>query len=300
MNNSEIPTAFISYSHDGKEHEDWVLKLATDLKSHEVDVVFDQWDLRLGTDLRFFMEGGLTNAKLVLCICSDGYNYKVDNGSGGAGYEGMIMTQELLKNAKAEYIVPIVRNCTSINKVPIAFGSKLYIDFSEDDQYFNNYSKLLVRLHGEDLKKKPPLGKNPFRDGIANRIRIKTEIEAISFSSPTMDGHVVFPFDKNNGNYSIGNGEYSFNTRWSRAGNNSIYALGKIGYKQDTIDYPKIDDIITFDFTSTCRLIKSSQIIVILNDYGHVAAIKIGTVKSSMHGSDQDEIEFFYHIYGLN
>lgn len=38
----------------------WVLKLATDLRKHGVDVFLDQWDARLGNDLAFFMEQGLT------------------------------------------------------------------------------------------------------------------------------------------------------------------------------------------------------------------------------------------------
>ena len=84
MNN---PTVFISYSHDDEKHENWVLKLATDLRSHGVDAILDQWDLRLGADLRFFMENGLSASKLVLCICSKTYVQKVNSGTGGAGYE---------------------------------------------------------------------------------------------------------------------------------------------------------------------------------------------------------------------
>ena len=104
------PTVFISYSHDSENHKAWVLKLATDLRSHGVNAILDQWDLRLGTDLRFFMENGLSSSALVLCVCSENYVQKVDTGTGGSGYEGMIMTQGLLQNAKAEYVIPIVRN----------------------------------------------------------------------------------------------------------------------------------------------------------------------------------------------
>ncbi len=96
-------TAFISYSHDSHDHEAWVLQLATHLRSHEVDVILDQWDLRLGNDLRFFMEQGLSTSHAVICICSEEYVKKVDTGKAGAGYEGMIMTQELLKDANFEH-----------------------------------------------------------------------------------------------------------------------------------------------------------------------------------------------------
>lgn len=65
--------------------------MSTDLRTHGVDVVFDQWDLRLGKDLRFFIEQGLSEAVLVLCICSDKYVQKFNVGNGGAGYESMIL-----------------------------------------------------------------------------------------------------------------------------------------------------------------------------------------------------------------
>ena len=81
----ENPTVFVSYSHDNDEHKAWVLKLATDLRSHGVNAILDQWDLRLGSDLRFFMEQGLSNSNLVLCICSEAYVQKADSGRGGSG-----------------------------------------------------------------------------------------------------------------------------------------------------------------------------------------------------------------------
>ena len=40
------PTVFISYSHDNEDHKSWVLKLASDLRSHGVNAILDQWDLR--------------------------------------------------------------------------------------------------------------------------------------------------------------------------------------------------------------------------------------------------------------
>lgn len=73
------PTVFISYSHDNEQHKEWVAKLAGDLYSHGVNVIFDQWDLRIGSDLRFFMEQGLSESNLVLCICSENYVNKVNH-----------------------------------------------------------------------------------------------------------------------------------------------------------------------------------------------------------------------------
>lgn len=180
----ENPNVFISYSHDNGEHKAWVLKLATDLRSHGVNVVLDQWDLRLGSDLRFFMEHGLSDANLVLCICSENYVQKVNGGTGGSGYEGMIMTQPLLSNANANYIIPVVRNNPSEQRVPLALGGKLYIDFSDDAQYITQYQALIERIYGEDAKKKPPLGINPFAQ------EEQTQQALVSDAQPAFSSHI--------------------------------------------------------------------------------------------------------------
>lgn len=293
----ENPTVFISYSHDNDEHKAWVLKLATDLRSHGVNTILDQWDLRLGTDLRFFMENGLSSSVLVLCVCSENYVRKVDSGTGGSGYEGMIMTQGLLQNAKAEYVIPIVRNNPSGRKVPLAFSSKLYTDFSDDSNYVARYQELLERIYGEDTKKKPPLGKNPFSEELSNDIRMKIAVESVQYSSPAMDGTIVFRFDNNNGRYTIGSGEYAFDTQWSRAGNDSIHAYGRIGFLPEVKEFPEYQEILRFDFSSRTRTIRTGQIVVVENGKHHFAAIKLGKVKSSGHGYPIDEMNFDYHIY---
>ena len=292
------PIVFISYSHDSDIHKQWVLKLATNLRSHGVNVILDQWDLQIGSDLRFFMENGLSSAKLVLCICSEEYVKKVDSGIGGSGYEGMILTQALLRNAQLEYVIPIVRNNPCPQKVPLALGSKMYIDFSDDEQYISNYQELLERIYGEDLKKKPPLGQNPFSEALGDKIDIKTKIESIKYHSPEMQGIVRFCFDNNNGLYIIGNGEYSFETRWSRAGNNSIHAYGLIGFKVGEKEFPSWDKLYEYDYSSRSRTIHTGQIVIFRNLNRHFAAIKMGEVKSSSHGNPFDEMEFEYYIYG--
>lgn len=291
------PTVFISYSHDDKQHETWVLKLATNLRSHGVNAILDQWDLRLGSDLRFFMENGLSASSLVLCICSEEYVKKVNSGKCGAGYEGMIMSQSLLSNANSEFIISIVRNNPSSQKVPLAFGSKLYIDFSEDTQYVAKYWELLERIYGEDSKKKPPLGENPFSTKLSEKIAVKTKIEKVLYHSPEMDGTVTFRYDNNNGIYTIGNGEYAFDTRWSRAGNNLIHALGLIGYIPGETVIPDSKYLHNYDYSSDVRTIKTGEVVIFENKYHHFAAVKLGQVKSKHRSNPYDEMTFEYHIY---
>jgi hypothetical protein len=44
----QAPRVFMFYSHDDQAHKDWVLGLATRLVANGVDVLLDQWDMRLG------------------------------------------------------------------------------------------------------------------------------------------------------------------------------------------------------------------------------------------------------------
>lgn len=80
-------------------------------------MIFDQYDMRLGGNLRFFMQNGLTNARLVLCICSEEYVWKADLGIGGTGFESLIIIQPLLEDANSEHIICIIRNNEYDNKV---------------------------------------------------------------------------------------------------------------------------------------------------------------------------------------
>lgn len=59
---TDHPKVFISYSWDtedgNQEHKKWVYDLAVKLRSHGVDAILDQFDLRLGDDLLFLWNRG--------------------------------------------------------------------------------------------------------------------------------------------------------------------------------------------------------------------------------------------------
>lgn len=110
------PTVFVSYSHDSELHKDWVLQLATRLRSNGVDILLDRWNLKLGQDLPSFMERGLSSPNRVICICSETYVEKANNGKGGVGYEKQIITAELLADLNTSWIVPVVVNNSQTKK----------------------------------------------------------------------------------------------------------------------------------------------------------------------------------------
>ena len=298
---ADAPKVFISYSHDNDEHKSWVLKLATDLRQHMgVDVILDQWDLRVGGDLSLFMEQGLGDASLVLCICSEQYVRKANAGVSGAGYEKMIMVQSMLRDTNTDYIIPVIRNNTSDQKTPTFLGTKNYIDFSDDSLYLDNLSKLVSRLFNEDLSKKPPLGKSPFSDEYATEIDLKNSLERVMFHAPELAGFASFDYTNNNGQFTIGTGEYEFVTNWGSCGADSIRAyrdnVKEIGYKPGFDHFPKIDEIVFFDFTSRSRVVYVGEVVIWMNQYGHFAATKVTNICKSARGVTA-HLSFEYKIY---
>ncbi len=159
---SENPKVFISYSHDSPEHKQWVSELAARLRHSGVDAILDQWDLGLGDDITRFMERGIVNANRVLVICTDKYVSKANAEEGGVGYERMIVNSELVKNLGTDKFIPIIRNSSDKEKTPAFLGTKVYADFREDNQYDEEFEKLIRELHEMPIIEKPPLGKSPF------------------------------------------------------------------------------------------------------------------------------------------
>lgn len=156
-----IPRVFISYSHDSQDHKKWVVDFATRLRHSGVDAILDQWELQPGDDIPHFMERNLASADRVLMICTENYVNKANGGTGGVGYEKMIVTADLMKSVQSNKIIPIIRQAGSCN-VPTFLVSKYFVDFSNDAELEFPYDELLRALVGAPLLKKPEIGNNPF------------------------------------------------------------------------------------------------------------------------------------------
>jgi hypothetical protein len=156
-----IPKAFVSYSHDSQDHKKWVLEFATRLRNTRVDAILDQWDLKPGDDLPHFMEKHLAAADRVLMVCTERYVEKANAGSGGVGYEKMIVTADLLKRIDSNKVIPIIRQ-KGVHTLPTFLRSKLFLDFSRDDQFEFSFDELIRTLHNAPLFVKPEIGNSPF------------------------------------------------------------------------------------------------------------------------------------------
>lgn len=297
----DAPRLFISYSHDDEAHKAWVLKLATRLVNNGVDVVLDQWDMRLGGNLPNFMEKGLTNAVRVLAICSSTFVKKANEGQGGVGYEKTILTGQLMQDVNTDRIIPVVRNNPDSTKVPTFLIGRMYIDMSDEDKFEASYTELLRDIHGEPVAPRPPLGTNPFAR-VAVPLEPRVSFTPERYVSPANSGFVTFDYSNNNGKYIVGAGDMTFETAWSGGSNTGIHAyndpasIRTVALAAGVARIADIVDASLFDTSSRVRTPRLGEIVVWQNTAGYYLATKILSLKSRGHGQASDEIVFEYVI----
>ena len=159
---ADAPLVFISYSHDSPGHKQWVAELASRLRGDGIDVTLDQWELSLGDDVTLFMETALSGSKRVLCICTETYVRKANAGTGGVGYERMIVTAELVKDISTSKFIPVIRQSGGSAERPRFLETRFYVDLSNEEDFKEQYENLLRELHSVPPAEKPPVGRNPF------------------------------------------------------------------------------------------------------------------------------------------
>ena len=156
------PKVFISYSWDDKEHEEWVLKLAKELRRNNgIDVILDKWDMKLGKPLTHFMAHAVTDSDRVICVMTPNYKKKTENLDGGVGVEYSIITAEIQKDIKTRKFIPLFR---SGEDVPTFLAGRDYIDMRDDSKYDEAIEELVRDIFNKPKYKKPELGAIPKLD----------------------------------------------------------------------------------------------------------------------------------------
>lgn len=186
------PTVFISYSWDDDEHKKWVRSFADILLADGVNAVVDQYDLSLGDRLPQFMEQSITDADYVLIICTPVYKEKADKRTGGVGYEGHIISDELFNHHNERKFIPVLRKGNFETALPKFCAGKLSIDLSGTPFSEDQYHDLLTTIFGK--KKKPAIGKKPSTVGnFQKKINQEEPLHILGIitnevSIPKMDG----------------------------------------------------------------------------------------------------------------
>ena len=161
----ETPKVFISYSWHPAGNQLWVIKLAERLMSDGIEVVLDVWDLKDGHDKNVFMERMVNDSSIakVLVICNKDYSEKANRRTGGVGIESTIISSDVYNKCDQNKFIPVIREKDDKGDAytPTYMKSLVYIDFSDDDKFEENYYHLLRTIVGQPLYVKPSLGKLP-------------------------------------------------------------------------------------------------------------------------------------------
>lgn len=175
----KIPKIFISYSWKPLENQKKVIEIAERLVKDGVDVVIDTWNLSEGQDKYLFMEQMVNNHEIdrVLLTCSKSYKEKANLKKGGVGSESMIISNEIYKNADQKKFIPIIleKDSTGEPYIPTFVNSRIFIDFSDDEFFEDEYEKLIRNFFKKPLYKKPKLGTPPIYINEKEEIKSKNQ-----------------------------------------------------------------------------------------------------------------------------
>ena len=156
-----IPKVFISYAWEQPAHQEWVRQLASRLRTDGVDVTLDRWHLQPGDQLPAFMEAAVRDNDFVLIVCTPKYKERSDRRVGGVGYEGDIITAEVLNYRNEKKFLPLFRSGQSWTEAaPSWLLGSLYLDFRGDNYSEESYRELLRTLLGR-RESAPVLGEAP-------------------------------------------------------------------------------------------------------------------------------------------
>lgn len=151
---------FVSYAWDGDSHKAWVAKLATRLRADGVETRLDQWHAVPGDQLPQFMEREIRDNSYVVIICTPKYKQKSDSRSGGVGYEGDVMTAEVLTTNNHRKFIPVLASGVWSQSAPTWLAGKYFVDLSDEAKFEQNYKDLLNTILGT-RPEAPKIGMTP-------------------------------------------------------------------------------------------------------------------------------------------
>lgn len=161
----QSPRVFISYSWTTPAHEDRVLQLAERLCRFGVDAILDKWALREGHDINAFMERIDTDPSItkVIMICDREYVKKANRREAGVGIEAQIITTRLYEEQEQDKFVAVVVERDEHHRycVPIFYGSRKFIDFTDISKDSETFEQLLRWIFEQPSHKKPEIGRIP-------------------------------------------------------------------------------------------------------------------------------------------
>ncbi|MFN8357144.1 MAG: toll/interleukin-1 receptor domain-containing protein [Spirosomataceae bacterium] len=207
------PKVFISYAWESDELKDWVKNLAIKLRNNGIDAKLDQWEVLPGDQMPYFMEKSVRENDYVLLICTPKYKTKSENRIGGVGYEGDIMTAEVLQNAKHRKFIPILQSGDKDNSVPSWLKGKYFIDLSNQTHFEKNFEDLLTTVFNI-REVAPTIGQipNKFQKQVVTNLEIQQPEQEIRIKGIVVD-EVTQPLNDGSGGSALYKIPFELNKR---------------------------------------------------------------------------------------
>lgn len=117
-----------------------------------------------------------------------------------------------------------------------------------------------------------------------------------NYGNKRLSGRDSFNYLSNNGLFSIGQNEYTFVTKWSKASDTIIHlysddpSIQSIALADCVMHFGEVRNAEAFDFTPRSRSIAENQIAVLKNKNGHYALVRVVDVKDSSRRDKIDEL----------
>ena len=179
---------------------------------------------------------------------------------------------------ESEYVLPVRFDDTPVPGLP---ESVLYLDAKDFTP---------AQLAAVIVEK---IGIEPFSGKASN-------VPPPRMTSPV--GEVVFDYSNFNGRYTIGSGTAEFETKWTKASNETIHvyndpdSIHGVALDRRATSIHEVTEGALLNYSSRTRSPRLGQIVVLRNRHGFYAAIHILGIKDDTRGDDSDQLRFRYAI----
>lgn len=143
---ASAPIAFISYKWESDSHQEWVRKIATDLRARGVDAKLDQWEVRPGDSFTDYMQHNMSKADVILFVITDEAVRAAEApGPQGGALKFEVQMMNARRMAEGTRIIGIYR---SGDRPPHYLRDHRYINFRNDQNYEEALSILVEGIFG--------------------------------------------------------------------------------------------------------------------------------------------------------
>ena len=162
---AQLPSVFISYSHDDEGHEGRVLALADSLAMNGIPVILDRYEPSPEQGWPRWMEDNLDRAGFVLLICTEIYNRRVrgheEAGKGlGVRWEANLIYNRIYNDPPGgSRYIPIILEGGDPSHIPAPLKSHTFYLVKQFDLSDKGYEALYRHLTKQPEIVRPSLGK---------------------------------------------------------------------------------------------------------------------------------------------